>query len=110
MGLEMTFRNLDPSDAMRARAEKKISRLIGRFRDDESDAHMVFSVEKHRHRVELTIKVQGETLTLHDETDDMYTSIDNVINKADRAVRRAHDRRMDLLRSGIDPGTAEEPN
>jgi ribosomal subunit interface protein len=102
MGLELTFRNLDPSDAMRARAEKKLDRMLNKFRDENSDAHMVFSVEKHRHRVELTIKVQGEQLTIHDETDDMYTSIDNVMNKAARAARRAHDRRLALLRSGGD--------
>lgn len=102
MGLELTFRNLDPSDAMRARAEKKLNRMLNKFRDEDSDAHMVFSVEKHRHRVELTIKVQGEQLTIHDETDDMYTSIDNVMNKAARAARRAHDRKLALLRSGGD--------
>jgi len=102
MGLEMTFRNLDPSDAMRARATKKLDRILSKFRDEDSDAHMVFSVEKHRHRVELTIKVQGEQLTIHDETDDMYTSIDNVMNKAARAARRAQDRKIALLRSGGD--------
>ncbi|MFT4978079.1 MAG: putative sigma-54 modulation protein [Myxococcota bacterium] len=100
MGLEMTFRNLDPSDAMRARSEKKLDRILNKFRDDDSDAHMVFSVEKHRHRVELTIRVQGELLTVHDETDDMYTSIDNVMNKAARAARRAQDRKIELARSG----------
>lgn len=102
MGLEMTFRNLDPSDAMRARAEKKMNRMLGKFRDENSDAHMVFSIEKHRHRVELTIRVEGEQLTIHDETDDMYTSIDNVFNKAVSAARRAHDRKLDLKRSGGD--------
>lgn len=102
MGLEMTFRNLDPSDAMRARATKKMDRMLNKFRDENSDAHMVFSIEKHRHRVELTIRVQGEQLTIHDETDDMYTSIDNVFNKAASAARRARDRRLELQRSGGD--------
>ena len=107
MGLEMTFRNLDPSDAMRARAEKKLGRILNKFRDQDSDAHMVFSVEKHRHRVELTIKVQGEQLTIHDETDDMYTSIDNVMNKAARAARRAQDRKLAMLRAGGEMGEEE---
>ncbi len=94
MGLEMTFRNLEASDLLRARAEKKFSKVVKHLREP-IEGHLVCRVEKHRHRAELTVHSAGETLKVHEETADMYATIDGVMNKLARAARRSRERRID---------------
>ncbi|MEL6349957.1 MAG: ribosome-associated translation inhibitor RaiA [Myxococcota bacterium] len=94
MNLAMTFRNLEGTDAMRNRANKKFSKLT-RFLDESAEAHMVCSIQRHRHTVELTVSTDGETLRTSDTSDDMYTSIDAVMNAMAQAARRHRERIRD---------------
>ena len=99
MSLEMTFRNLEPTDAIRARAAKKYQKVEKQLRDP-NDAHLVCSIEKHRHRAELTVHAFGETFRVVDESDDLYTSIDNVMNKLVRSAQRSRERKIDRSQGG----------
>ncbi|MDP6933468.1 MAG: ribosome-associated translation inhibitor RaiA, partial [Myxococcota bacterium] len=49
---------------------------------------MVFRVEKHRHIAEITVNSAGDVLKAQEETDDMYATIDGLMNKIERMARR----------------------
>ena len=51
-------------------------------------AHATLTVEKNRHIFEVTIPFNGVILRGEEATDDMYTSIDKVVEKLERQIAR----------------------
>jgi len=45
-------------------------------------------VERHLHRCDVTISAAGWTFKGAEETEDMYTSVDKVMDKVERQIRR----------------------
>jgi len=100
MRLEITFRNIEASDALRERAEKKFKKVAKHLREP-IEGHLVIKVEKHRHSAELTVHAAGEqTFKAQEVTDDMYATIDGIMNKAERTVRRHKERLIDKHQAG----------
>ena len=94
MRLDVTFRNLDASDKLRAYCERRLQK-VGRFLKDSAEAHVVLRVEKHREMAEVTITgVRGRNHVASAEAEDLRSAIDAVSHKLEEAVRRAHDRRV----------------
>lgn len=91
MELEFTFRNVDPSDAIKTWANKRFQKATKHLKDPTS-AHLTVSVDKHRHRAELTVHTSGETLRASEETTDMYASLDQVMAKIEEAAQRNKER------------------
>ena len=58
-----------------AYAEKKVMKL-GRFFEEDAEALIVFSVEKNRNNVELTVHGAGTWFRASESTSDMFASID----------------------------------
>jgi putative sigma-54 modulation protein len=50
--------------------------------------HATLSVTKNRHVIEVTIPFGGAFLRAEEATDDMYTSIDAVVDKMERQIRK----------------------
>ena len=92
MNLHVTFKNCEPSDALRDRAEQKLQKLAKYLREP-IEAHIVLQVEKHRHRGDITIHSAGEILKTEVETDDMYVTVDQLMERIARAAKRLKDRR-----------------
>ena len=80
-------KNFDITDAIRDRVYKKLSKFEKYFSPD-TEAHATLSVEKNRHIIEVTIPFNGVILRGEEATGDMYTSIDNVVDKLERQMRR----------------------
>lgn len=69
--------------------EKKVGRFDRYFEEEvSSDVHVTMSVVKDVHTVEVTIPLPGVLLRAEDKSSDMYTSIDNVIEKLERQIRK----------------------
>ena len=94
MRLDITFRNMKPSDRVRERAEKKFQKVAKHLREP-IEADLVLKVEKHRHSAELKVSGNGETFTAHEATEDLYATIDGIMTKIERTVRRAKERAID---------------
>ncbi len=92
MNLHVTFKNCEPSDALRERLEQKLQKLAKYLREP-IEAHVVLQVEKHRHRGDVTIHSAGEILKTEVETDDMYVTVDQLMDRIARAAKRQKDRR-----------------
>ncbi len=93
MHVDVTFRHLEASDAVRDYVHKKLRRLA-RVLDDSAQAHVVLSVEKFRHRAEVALVARNLAVNGVEETDDMYSAIDLVTDKLERQVRRANQVRL----------------
>lgn len=87
MELRITGRHLDLTPEIKNYAESAVASL-DRFFDRIIDTHLILEVEKHRQRAELTVNVQGHQLVSHAETDDLYVSIDDVIDKMQRQLKK----------------------
>ena len=70
-----------------AYAEKKVMKLA-RFFDEEAEALVVFSVEKNRNNVELTVRGAGTLFRATESTSDMFASIDAAVGTIERQIRK----------------------
>jgi putative sigma-54 modulation protein len=86
MNITVTFRHVDASDAIRARAEDKIAKLQ-KFLRQPMTARVTVSLEKLLHLVEARVSSGGEHYEAHEATEDMYMSIDKVLDKLERQIR-----------------------
>jgi len=85
MQIVIKGKNLEVTPALRAYAEKKLSKFEKYLADEqETLAEMNMRTEKDFHIVELTIQVNGLTLRGESRTDDMYKSIDDAVDKIER--------------------------
>lgn len=86
MRISYTFRNMESSDAIKNHASDKIAK-VQKYIRSPLHAEFTFSMERHLHRVDLTLTGDGHQYAGHGQSDDMYTTIDQVVDKIDRQVR-----------------------
>ena len=70
-----------------AYAEKKVMKLE-RFFDEDAEALIVFSVEKTRNQVELTVHGAGTWFRASESTSDMFASIDAAVATIEGQIRK----------------------
>ncbi|MBF0457528.1 MAG: ribosome-associated translation inhibitor RaiA [Nitrospirae bacterium] len=87
MNITVTGRNFDITAPIRSYAEGKIHKF-DKFLSADSDALVTMSVEKYRHKAEVVIKSNGIQIQAESITGEMYSSIDEVVEKLDRQIRR----------------------
>ena len=78
-------------------AEKKVGKLERYFKT-EPEANLVFSVEKDRNKVELTIRSGGTILRVAESTSDMFASVDAAVTSMERQLRKHKTRLEKRLR------------
>ena len=91
MQVSVTFRHMETSDALKTYAEDKIG-MVKKYLPDPIDVHVILEVEKIRHHAEITIVTNGITIYAEEETQDMYSAIDAVIDKIERQVKKYKDK------------------
>ena len=90
-----------------AYAEKKVMKLA-RFFEEDAEALIVFSVEKNRNNVELTVRGAGTIFRAKESTSDMFASIDAAIGSIENQIRRNKTRLAKRLRKDAFVRTADE--
>lgn len=91
MQLSVSFRNLDPSDHLKNYAETRLNR-IRKVMEEPIDVHVVLSVQKFRHTADVTINANGIKIKAQEETGDLYSAIDLVIDKIEKQIKRQRER------------------
>ncbi len=94
MHVTVTFRHMESSDALRKYAEEKSERL-NKFLNEPIEIHWVLSVEKIRHIADTTVVANGATIKAQSDTQDMYSSIDTVVDKLEKQVRKHKEKTRD---------------
>lgn len=87
MKFEFRGKNIEVTQALKDYAEKRLSKLE-KYIEDVRTAQVAFSIEGEKHKVEVTIPLNGIILRGEEATDDMYTSIDVVQEKLERQIEK----------------------
>ena len=90
-----------------AYAEKKVMKLA-RYFEEDAQALVVFSVEKNRNNVELTVRGAGTVFRANESTSDMFASIDASIGTIEGQIRKNKTRLARRLRQDAFSRTVEE--
>jgi len=104
MQVTTTFRQMERSDALKSYAEEKLDR-VSKYIDEPINAQVYFSVEKKiRHIVEIVIGAKGINTKASEASNDMYASIDAVIDKIERQLKRYKEKLKDHKPAADDRG------
>ena len=87
MEITVTFRHMEPSESLRNYADEKVSK-INKYLDFPIEAHIVLAVEKFRRLADVTLNLNGTMIKGVEETEDMYSAIDQVMDKIEKQVKK----------------------
>lgn len=83
----VTGRHVHVTDAMKAYAEEKLSKLE-RFGDRIIDIVVTMDIQKLDHRVDIVMKYGHTLIKSHAATTDMYVSIDQAVDKLQKQLAK----------------------
>ena len=83
MNIKVSGHNLEITDALKNSVEEKLNKL-DRHLHKITQIHAVLHVEKNRHMAEATVNHKGGQLRASAESEDMYTTIQQLADKLDR--------------------------
>lgn len=84
-------KNLDVSETMRERVIQRMRKLERHFHFIK-DAHVSLSIQRNWQIAEVTLQAAGHLLRAEERSNDMYASLDSVVDKLDRQLRRYKER------------------
>ena len=84
--VSVTFRHIEPTEAIRAYAERKLSHPA-KFLKRPCQVHLILTVDKYRHRGEVTVKSGYLAAAAQEETKDLYSVIDLLADKIERQLK-----------------------
>lgn len=79
-------KNIELTNALKEFVERKLAKLEKYI--DLPEAQVVLKVEKGTHKVEVTIPINGMILRGEETTEDMYASIDLVVDKLEKQINK----------------------
>ncbi len=89
MKLDIRGRNIEVTDALKDYTTKRLSKL-DKYLDETRTAQVAMSLEgekhKEKHKVEVTIPLNGLIIRAEVGADDMYSAIDLVVEKLDKQI------------------------
>jgi putative sigma-54 modulation protein len=91
MQLSVTFRHMEPSDALKTYVQERTSRLT-KYIDKPLESQVNLSVQKFRQIVDVVINANGIRIAGQESHDDMYAAIDLVMDKIERQVKKYKER------------------
>ena len=99
MKFQFSEKKVKLPENVHAYAEKKVMKLA-RFFDEDAEALIVFSVEKNRNNVELTVHGAGTWFRASESTSDMFASIDAAVGTIEGQIRKNKTRLARRLKQG----------
>ena len=101
MHISFTFKNFEPSEHLRKYARRRMEKL-GRFfgKNPALDAQVNMAVDKFRQRVEVQLTGDGINIAASEVSEDMYASIDLVLDKLEAQVKKFVSRNKEIHRKG----------
>ncbi len=102
MNIVIRGKNFELNDSIKAYTEEKVNRLQ-RFFDQIDSAEVTLKVERNKsiennHRVEVTLRANGQVIRAEEATISMYSSIDVVVDKLERQLKKYKQKLYSSLR------------
>ena len=91
MQIDITGHHVEVSPALRAYVTEKMQKIM-RHSDQVISIRVILNVEKLQQLAEASVNVGGRTVFATVTATDMYASIDGLVDKLDRQIRRRKDR------------------
>ena len=88
MRIVVQGKNFEVTQTLREYTEKKLRKIEKYFKNSPIKADVTMRIERGMHIVDITVEVNGLLLRGEEETGDMYASIDGVIDKIERQIRK----------------------
>ncbi len=107
MNIIINGRHMELTDNLKNYAEEKISKFK-KYLNNITEATVTLSVEKYRHRAEVLLKVDGSFIQAESITGEMYSSIDEVVEKLERQVKRYKEKMVSHRKNKKETITPEE--
>jgi len=115
MNITTTARHYQLTPDLKEYAESKVKQLKKYF-DNIVNAHIIFELEKYRHAVEVTIHVNGKDFNGRVVSEDMYASVDRVVEKLEVQIQKYKGKRFNKktpkladIRVALPPEEEEQP-
>lgn len=85
MQINITGHHIEVTDPLREYVTEKMQKLTRHF-DHVTNSHVILTVEKQQQKAEATVHASGKDLFAEHTCDDMYASIDGLVDKLDRQI------------------------
>jgi putative sigma-54 modulation protein len=96
MHYRFAFKHMSASEALQEYARTKIETEISKFSTKPIEAHVTFSVDKRVHHVIATVfGGDGFSFAVEHACDDMYGSVDHMIDKLTSQLKKHKDKLKD---------------
>ncbi|MBS0298493.1 MAG: ribosome-associated translation inhibitor RaiA [Gammaproteobacteria bacterium] len=99
MNLKLTGNHVEITDAMRDYVTSKISKITRHF-DHVIDVSVILSVEKLKQKAEANVHIRGKDIFVETDSEDMYASIDSLVDKLDRQILKHKEKNLERRNHG----------
>ncbi len=99
MHFTIVGKNIEVTSGLKSAVEDKIGKLEKYFSPD-IEVHVTLSVEKDRHKIEVTIPVKGNIIRSEQVSNDMYVSIDLVEEIIEKQMKKYKNKIIDRSQGG----------
>ena len=103
MQIAITFRHLESTEAIKSHVHEKVGKLQ-KFLRSPLKATVTLSVEKRVMTAEVNVNAGSEHYTAKDSCENMYASIDRVVDKLLHQVQHVKTAKVGSKRSGMSAG------
>ncbi len=90
---------MEITDAMREYVISKISKITRHF-DHVIDVSVILPVEKLKQKAEANVHVRGKDIFVETDSEDMYASIDSLVDKLDRQILKHKEKNLERRNHG----------
>lgn len=101
MNISFAFKNMEPSDHLKEYASSRFEKMAKFIGDTiETELQINLTVEKFRHKAEVVLTADNLHISAYEESEDMYSTIDMVLDKLEAQLKRMRERQKDRRRAG----------
>lgn len=94
MQLNVTGHHVEVTDALRDYVSTKMQKIEKHY-DHVTNVHCILTVNKLRHKAEVTANLRGARLHAEATEGDMYAAIDGMADKLDRRIIKHKEKQCD---------------
>lgn len=106
MNINITFKQFEPSEHIKKYARRRFEKILKFLsnQEDITEVNVTMSVDKFRQKVEAVITSGQMHVTANEESEDMYSSIDMVLDKVESQLRKVREKSKEHRRKGSGKG------